>query len=58
MTLWTDQPSLVPFLKQIDDEKDKKIFRDKVVKMMIESTQNEAGKCFETFRRINIFVGK
>jgi len=71
-----DQPSLVPFLKQIDDlkmfrtflkienpvdfqyEKDRKIFRDKVVKMMLEKTQNEAGKCFETFRRINIFAGK
>ncbi|CEG12146.1 Methyltransferase type 11 [groundwater metagenome] len=58
MTRWIDQPSLVPFLKQINDEKDRKIFRDKVVKTMIERTQNEAGKCFETFRRINIFAGK
>ncbi len=47
MTMWIDQPSLVPFLKQITDEE-----------MMIERTQREDGRCFETFRRINVFAGK
>ncbi len=32
MTRWIDQPSLVHFLKQIDDEKYRKIFRDKDTK--------------------------
>jgi len=58
MILWIDQPSLVPFSKQIDDEKDRKNFRVQVIKMMVDRTQNETGKCFETFRRINIFAGK
>ncbi len=58
MIRWIDQPSLVPFSKQIDDEKDRKNFRVQVIKMMVDRTQNETGKCFETFRRINIFAGK
>ncbi|MDI6730597.1 MAG: hypothetical protein QMD06_03550 [Candidatus Altarchaeum sp.] len=58
MSRQIDQLSLVSFLEQITDDKDRKIFRDKVVKIMIERTQNEARKCFETFRKINIFAGK
>ena len=53
MIRWIDQPSLVPFLKHMDD-RDKKPFRDFVVRGMIEETQQADGRCFETFRRINL----
>ena len=54
MTRWIDQPSLVPFLKCVDDA-DKRTFRDIVVKRMVEETIQPDGRCFETFRRINVF---
>ena len=57
MTKWIDQPSLVPFLKVIGD-KDKTSFRDMVVDQMIQKTKQPDGRCFETFRRINIFARK
>jgi trans-aconitate 2-methyltransferase len=52
---WVDQPSLVPFLKHIDGP-DKDNFRDAVVKRMVEETIQDDGRCFETFRRINVFT--
>ena len=57
MTGWIDQPSLVPFLKQIEP-RDKQSFRDFVVDKMIEEMRQKDGICFETFRRINVFAGK
>jgi trans-aconitate 2-methyltransferase len=57
MTKWIDQPSLVPFLKCID-EIDKQSFRDFVVQRMIEETRQDDGTCFETFRRINLYARK
>ena len=57
MTKWIDQPSLVPFLKCID-QSDKQSFRDFVVRRMIEQTRQDDGTCFETFRRINVFARK
>jgi trans-aconitate 2-methyltransferase len=50
---WIDQPSIVPFLKLIDDE-DKEVFRNEVVRRMIDKTEKPDGRCFETFRRINV----
>jgi len=57
MAKWIDQPSLVPFLRCLD-EADKQSFRDFVVERMIEETQQHDGTCFETFRRVNVFARK
>ena len=57
MTKWVDQPSLVPFLAHIPQKKQAS-FRDYVVNRMIEETKQEDGRCFETFRRINILAQK
>ena len=57
MTKWIDQPSIVPFLKYLD-EKEKTEFRDIVVRKMINVTKQDDGTCFETFRRINVYARK
>jgi trans-aconitate 2-methyltransferase len=57
MIKWVDQPSLVPFLACISGP-DRDSFRDFVVSRMVDETQQEDGRCFETFRRINIFARK
>lgn len=54
---WVDQPSLVPFLTCIP-ESCKSDFREYVVGEMILETKQADGKCFETFRRINLFGRK
>jgi len=54
---WIDQPSIVPFICQIPDEK-RKVFRKKVIDMMLSKTLLSDGQCFETFRRINIIAYK
>ncbi|MGD8837127.1 MAG: methyltransferase domain-containing protein [Desulfobacteraceae bacterium] len=54
---WVDQPSLVPFLACIP-ESYKPDFREYVVNEMIRETKQADGKCFETFRRINLFARK
>jgi len=54
---WVDQPSLVPFLAYLG-EADRRPFRDFVVAQMIRATRQEDGRCFETFRRINVFARK
>ena len=53
MIKWIDQPSIVPFLNCIPENK-KKSFRNTVVEIMIDKTTQADGSCFETFRRINI----
>jgi trans-aconitate 2-methyltransferase len=53
MIRWIDQPSLVPFLTCVPEDR-KKEFRDYVVRRMIEETKQNDGRCFETFRRINV----
>lgn len=53
MIRWIDQPSLVPFLALVSDAV-KPLFRDFVVSRMIEETRREDGRCYETFRRINV----
>lgn len=54
---WLDQPSLVPFLAAIA-EADRTAFRDFVATRMIEETRQSDGRCFETFRRINLSAVK
>ncbi len=53
MIRWIDQPSLVPFLSKVA-EPAKGQFREFVVDGMIRRTRQEDGRCFETFRRINV----
>jgi trans-aconitate 2-methyltransferase len=54
---WIDQPSIVPFLACVT-ERQKKEFRDYVVRRIIEETKQDDGRCFETFRRINVSAHK
>jgi len=53
LTRWIDQPSIVPFLAHLDAPA-KGSFRELVVTKMIGRTRQEDGRCFETFRRINL----
>ena len=57
MIRWIDQPSIVPFINHLPEEK-RKEFRNIVVDKMIEKTKQKDGRCFETFRRINVFAKK
>jgi len=57
MIRWIDQPSLVPFLAHVPDGTKPRL-REYVVKRMIEETQQDDGRCFETFRRINVSAHK
>lgn len=57
MIKWIDQPSLVPFLPHVP-ETGRAAFREFVIKRMIEKTQQADGRCFETFRRINVSANK
>ena len=52
-----DQPCLVPFLSHISGA-DRESFRSCVHVRMIEETLRPDGRCFETFRRINVFARK
>ena len=53
MARWVEQPSIVPFLPHLP-EAHREPFRDYVVQRMTEQTIQEDGRCFETFRRINL----
>jgi trans-aconitate methyltransferase len=53
MVKWIDQPSLVPFLPHVPESR-RAAFREYVIKRMIEETRQDDGRCFETFRRINV----
>lgn len=57
MIKWIDQPSIVPFIKMVDDNL-KNDFRSRVIQMMIDNTLQNDGTCFETFRRINVYAVK
>lgn len=54
---WIDQPQIVPFLENIPEDK-KGLFREIVIEQMIKETLQENGRCFETFRRINVLAKK
>jgi len=55
---WIEQPCIVPFLKQIDDDKMRKQFRDIVIDKMVARTERDDGSYFEQFRRINVLAFK
>jgi trans-aconitate methyltransferase len=57
ITKWIDQPSLVPFLEVVP-QNTKQSFRNHVVEKMLAATLQKDGKCFETFRRINVRARK
>ena len=57
MIKWIDQPSLVPFMKLVSDER-KEDFRQFIIERMIQKTRHADGRCFETFRRINVVARK
>lgn len=57
MVRWIDQPSLVPFLSYVADGQ-KQSFRNYVVERMIAEARQADGRCFETFRRINVSARK
>ncbi len=57
MVRWIDQPSLVPFLACVAPEA-RGSFRSFVVSRMVEETKQQDGRCFETFRRINVSATK
>ena len=57
MIQWIDQPGVVPFLAMIAEHQ-RASFRDFVVRRMIEKTRQKDGRCFETFRRINVAAMK
>ena len=54
---WVDQPCLVPFLPHIAGA-DREAFRSYVHARMVEETLQPDGRCFETFRRVNVFARK
>ena len=53
MIRWIDQPSLVPFIQRVPEEK-KEAFRTEVIEEMLRKTLRSDGTCFETFRRIRV----
>ncbi len=57
MIRWVDQPSLVPFLAHLGEPL-RQEFRDSVVEQMVRETERADGRCFETFRRINVLARK
>ncbi len=54
LTRWIDQPCLVPFLPRVGSS-EREAFRAEVVARMIRATRRPDGRCFERFRRIQLF---
>jgi exosome complex RNA-binding protein Rrp42 (RNase PH superfamily) len=44
-------------LENVPEDK-KELFREIVIEQMIKETLRENGRCFETFRRINVLAKK
>jgi trans-aconitate methyltransferase len=57
MVGWIDQPSLVPFRQHLDAATGDR-FRGEVIARMTARTREADGRCFETFRRINVLARK
>jgi trans-aconitate methyltransferase len=57
MVKWVDQPSIVTLL-EYKPQPEKQPFRDYFVEKMLEETLQNDGRCFETFRRINLLAKK
>ena len=53
ITRWIDQPSIVPFLRVVDEAL-KSSFRNMIVSRVLELTHQKDGTYFETFRRVNV----
>ncbi len=57
MIRWIDQPSLVPVLPHVAEPL-RQSYRSFVIERMISLTRQHDGRCFETFRRINLIARK
>ncbi len=57
MIRWVDQPCLVPFLPVLP-ESDRPAFRAAVIERIVRRTQGPDGRCFVTFRRVNVQATK
>ena len=57
MIRWIDQPAIVPFITRVTGS-EKASFRKVVIDKMVSITREEDGRCFETFRRINVYGKK
>src|SRR5690554_6308246 len=57
MIRWIEQPAIVPFLSHLSENKHKE-FKEIVIDNMIKRTKKKDGRCFETFRRINVLAKK
>ncbi len=57
MIRWVDQPCIVPFMQYVPDRQ-KEQFRNVVIDEVIKRTEQSDGRCFETFRRINLYAKK
>ena len=57
MIKWIDQPSIVPFLRLVKGQQKEK-FRTIVIDEMVKRARQEDDRCFETFRRINVYATK
>jgi trans-aconitate methyltransferase len=57
MVGWIDQPSLVPFRQHLAGPTGER-FREQVIARMTARAREADGRCFETFRRINVFARK
>jgi len=57
LTGWIDQPSIVPFLANVEPSR-KQAFRDTVVSKTADLTRQEGGGHFVAFRRVNLLARK
>lgn len=57
MIRWIDQPCLVPFLSWVAPS-NRDAFRAEVIEQMVRSTRQPDGRCFELFRRVQVFFRK
>lgn len=48
-----EKPFIVPFINVIPNEL-KAVFREEIIKLMLERILQSDGTCFETFRRIHV----
>jgi trans-aconitate 2-methyltransferase len=52
-----EEMGLVPFIAVLPEDL-KQLFRDTVINRLIVKTKQPDGRCFETFRRINVYAEK
>ena len=54
---WVDHPAIVPFKQYLDPDLAEN-FHKTVAEIMVETTKQKDGTCFEMFRRINVLAYK